>query len=430
MYPVCFCASENYIKFAAAMIHNIFAKTQISNKNLAGGGGYIFHILCDSISVESKEKLGKLQEILNTKYPTKIQTHELSDKEFHQCKKWKGNYVANFILKFDEVLGEEAEKALCLDLDMFVFCDIRELFGLDLQGKIAAVAQSFQRLEFNSGFVLFNVQEYKRQKIQEKAIAYLQKHNPNFPDQDTLNAVIPQDKRLLLPSTYNFYPHTQNVIAGIFQGENENPLYGITRKEYESLLRDIKIAHFLDCPKPWEGKFDLSKGKIRLSLFREKWWENALQTPIFQEEFMLILKNLERRELEEFALNSISPLRDLEEIFKNTSLEYKLGSVMIKYSNRNYFYLTWILLKVALWHKIAQKIYGILSAYNPRLENLEVILEVYSDNPLILKCKKHLSYRLGVALIEAHKAWYKGGYIKLFDKIKRIQNDFTFSKEN
>ena len=109
---------------------------------------------------------------------------------------------------------------------------------------------------------------------------------------------------------------------------------------------------------------------------------------IFQKEFMLLLKSLERRELEEFALNSISLLRDLEEIFKNTSLEYKLGSAMIKYSNRNYFYLTWILLRVALWHKIAQKIYGILSAYNPGLDNLEVILEIYSDNPLIIKCKK------------------------------------------
>lgn len=424
MYHICLCANESYMKFAAVMIHNILEKTQITNETLAGGGGYIFHILCDFISRESREKFAKLQEILNSKYPTRIQIHELSDKEFHNTSKWKGNYVANFILKFAEVLPLEVEKALCLDLDMFVLCDLREIFSLPLQDKIAAVAQSFQRFEFNSGLVLFNVQEWRVQNLQAKSIAFLQANNPKFPDQDTLNAMIPKDKRLLVSPTYNFYPHTKNVLVGIFQNENENPLYSITRKEYESLLKDIKIAHFLDCAKPWEAKFNLSKGKIRLSLFREKWWENALKTPLFCEELLSLLQDLERKELEGFALNFLSPLRDLEEIFKNTSLEYRLGRAMIRHSKRNYLLLGWILFKVALQYKISQKLYGILSTYNPRLDNLEATLRIYADNPLILKCKNHLSYRLGVALIKAHKTWYKGGYIKFFKEVKKIKTQF------
>lgn len=84
--------------------------------------------------------------------------------------------------------------------------------------------------------------------------------------------------------------------------------------------------------------------------------------------------------------------------------------------------MSWILVKTALKHKFAKKVYGILSAYNPRLDNVEVILAIYAENPLILKCKKHLTYRLGSALIEAHMTWYKGGYIKFFSEIKRIQN--------
>ena len=97
---------------------------------------------------------------------------------------------------------------------------------------------------------------------------------------------------------------------------------------------------------------------------------------------------------------------------------------MIRHSKRNYLLLGWILFKVVLQYKISQKPYGILSTYNPRLDNLEATLRIYADNPLILKCKNHLSYRLGVALICAHKTWYKGGYIKFFKEVKKIKAQF------
>ncbi|MBX7491159.1 hypothetical protein [Helicobacter turcicus] len=38
--------------------------------------------------------------------------------------------------------------------------------------------------------------------------------------------------------------------------------------------------------------------------------------------------------------------------------------------------------------------------------------------------KEHLSYKLGSALIKAHKAWYKGGYIKFFFELYKIRKEF------
>lgn len=144
------------------------------------GGGYekkpyIFHILTDKIENQSEQKLNELEKNLNLKYPCEIQIHIMSDEDFQGKGKWKGSFVANFILKFDEVLSDEVDKALCLDVDMFVFTDLRELFELDLKDKIAAVVYGYDndRKYFNSGFVLFNVKEYKRLNLRKQALDYL-----------------------------------------------------------------------------------------------------------------------------------------------------------------------------------------------------------------------------------------------------------------
>ena len=42
--------------------------------------------------------------------------------------------------------------------------------------------------------------------------------------------------------------------------------------------------------------------------------------------------------------------------------------------------------------------------------------------------KKHLSYKLGNALIKAHKQWYKGGYIKFIFEAIKIKNEHNKTK--
>ncbi len=42
--------------------------------------------------------------------------------------------------------------------------------------------------------------------------------------------------------------------------------------------------------------------------------------------------------------------------------------------------------------------------------------------------KNHLSYKLGNALIKAHKQWYKGGYIKFIFEAMKIQNENKFKR--
>lgn len=175
----------------------------------------------------------------------------------------------------------------------------------------------------------------------------------------------------------------------------------------------------------------LIEGRFAFSLFRKSWWDNALKTPIFKEEFSKIYKTLKEKELDEFALSLEFASYNFLILFKN-QIEYKLGSTMIKYSKIKYglLKLPFVLAKIALKYKIAKIIYELLSLYNPKFkeDNVEQILQRYEKHWQILKAKEHLSYRFGVALIKAHKTWYKGGYIKLFKELKAIKKDF-YDKE-
>lgn len=209
MYHIVFCANENYIKFAASMIRNIIVKT-------AGGGfkqkSYCFHILSDGVSQNSKEKLSLLQEKLNTIYPLEILIHEKDDKEFQGTFKFKGNYLSNYRLYFADFVPQDTQNVLYLDIDMFVCADLRELFEIDLKDNVAGVVNhlGLARKYFNSGFMLFNLKEWKKQDCEKKCIEFIQNTQSILPDQDALNFVL-KDKVLYLEQVYNFFPHNANL---------------------------------------------------------------------------------------------------------------------------------------------------------------------------------------------------------------------------
>ncbi|WP_086244042.1 hypothetical protein [Campylobacter devanensis] len=50
------------------------------------------------------------------------------------------------------------------------------------------------------------------------------------------------------------------------------------------------------------------------------------------------------------------------------------------------------------------------------------------NNQKAQNIKNHLSYKLGAALIKAHKQWYKGGYIKFIFEAIKIKNEHNKTK--
>ncbi|EEP6402911.1 alpha-2,3-sialyltransferase, partial [Campylobacter jejuni] len=100
-------------------------------------------------------------------------------------------------------------------------------------------------------------------------------------------------------------------------------------------------------------------------------------------------------------------------------LPYRLGQAMIINSKNflGYIFLPYILLSIVILYKQEQKNYKHKIKLNP--ESTLPPLETYPDYNEALKEKRCFTYKLGLALIEANKKWYGGGYIKLWFKIKK-----------
>ena len=107
----------------------------------------------------------------------------------------------------------------------------------------------------------------------------------------------------------------------------------------------------------------------------------------------------------------------------HNQLSYKLGQAMIANSKSiwGYIRMPYVLSYIKDMHKKEQIAYNEKIKANPSLKLPP--LESYPDYKEALKEKECLTYKLGEAMIEASKNWYKGGYIKLWFKCKNIQKE-------
>ncbi|EJT2944479.1 hypothetical protein NVU91_000778 [Campylobacter coli] len=102
-------------------------------------------------------------------------------------------------------------------------------------------------------------------------------------------------------------------------------------------------------------------------------------------------------------------------------LSYKLGQAMVVNlkSLLGYIRMPFVLSYIKDKHKQEQKIYQEKIKKDPSLKLPP--LENYPDYKEALKEKECLTYKLGEALIKANKTWYKGGYVKLLFKIRKLK---------
>lgn len=272
-----------------------------------------FHILTDGINDITKEKLREFEACLNELYPCKFSIYTFCDSVFYDLPKLNGNYLTYFRLKLASYLPQDIKTCLYLDVDMLCMQDIRDIFNIDLQDKVCGVVLDADfrisrimegknnnggyalnvKTYFNAGLMLINLDNWRKQNIENQCFSWLAKYIPECHDQDTLNAVI-EDKILILPLNYNFMiGHLENREESSFKGNNGCTL-AYTYKQYLSAKDDIKILHFLTERKPWHTLgYDLN-GIIINSQYRNTWWEMAFKTPIFSKDlqtlFMFVLQ--------------------------------------------------------------------------------------------------------------------------------------------
>lgn len=177
-------------------------------------------------------------------------------------------------------LFPQYDKVLYLDCDIIVLKDVEQLFCTDLGNMLLGAVKNpcndrlinyideyvkipYQQY-FNSGILLINAKECRKEKIAEKTLAMYAENKSRylFVDQDVLNIVCKGNVRYIEES-WNFEWHYQ--MCGLVE-EYEDSYYKARQNPY--------IIHYTSDKKPW------AYPNMPMA---EYFWENARETAFYEE---------------------------------------------------------------------------------------------------------------------------------------------------
>ncbi|MEX3008044.1 glycosyltransferase family 8 protein [Hoeflea sp. TYP-13] len=160
------------------------------------------------------------------------------------------------------VLPGDIERVLYLDVDTLVLAPLDELIGFDMKGKTAAVVR--ERMShlskygvasdqyFNSGVMLIDLVEWRRQNIGETALAHLRNAPDDmlWKDQCALNLSL-KDNTVSLEDRFNYM-------------ERDRPTH--------SSFMLPNILHFAGAAKPWTDPQSLPWGVVYCKVSESTPW--------------------------------------------------------------------------------------------------------------------------------------------------------------
>lgn len=201
--PVFFAADDNYVPFLAVSIKSML-------DNASKYYFYNIYILTEGISKENQKRL-KEYETQNSKiHFVELSSYIMKIKD-RLASTLRDYYTESIFYRlFIAALHPELKKAIYLDCDIVVLGDISKLYntklGTNILGAVTddvisgnpdfriyaseAIGVDYTKY-FNSGVLLMNLDEYRKQKIQERFVYLLIKYNfeTAAPDQDYLNVL-------------------------------------------------------------------------------------------------------------------------------------------------------------------------------------------------------------------------------------------------
>ncbi len=301
--PVVFAVDDNYAPFLSVALNSILTNLSIN---------YFLkvYVLNTGLSKYNEEKIKTLAEQYSQDVDVEYvditeRLNGLLDKMHVRDYYTTAIYYRIFIPS----LFPEYEKIIYIDCDIVMLADISKLYNVDLQDNIVAAVHEeamssydcFGRYSeefldvpkmdyFNSGLLVINTKEYKKQKIEEKFIKLMLNHKFEVaPDQDYLNVLL-KGKVKLLDVGWNKTPIPEKVF-------NDN---------------DLKVIHYKLNFKPWHYK------GIK---YEEYFWKYANNTP-FINDLLNIRDNYTNKEKQRDEL-AFSNLQQMAINYINSENNYK-----------------------------------------------------------------------------------------------------------
>jgi lipopolysaccharide biosynthesis glycosyltransferase len=265
---ICFASTCNrYLKYVASLLESLY--DHLNTKYT-----YNIFFLCDKpVDDQIKSKLF-YKNFKNLKIIS-IQINEY--KEFSKYINLKDkSKVLLYRLILSNYINED--KVLFMDCDTIINWDISELYFTDLWSNLIwaskdCVLRDISELKnnninkyFNAGIQLINLKKWKKERIWERALDFLNKNCKKLPfyDQDTLNIIL-KDNRLQLSPKWNW--------INISTFTNKWTQY--TKQEFYDLRHPI-IVHYAENynrPRWWLICVHPKRYLYYKYIFRTKYWD-------------------------------------------------------------------------------------------------------------------------------------------------------------
>lgn len=232
---ICFCVDEKYVKYAGVMLLSVVKNNTDSN--------IIFHIFCDRILDRDLEYLRTYTDEYNN---IELNIYFVNHEEIKDFPQIQGSWNLSIYYRAiaPQVLFGKVKKLLYLDVDMCCVGKLDDLFSRKFDRFIACVVKDNigdncvkkrliklgcpnNKQYFNSGLILFNIDNYFKDNIFEQFISIIkdQRSKLTLFDQDALNIVM-GDKVFYLESKFN-------------------------NQSFNTNTGDLRVIHYIGNRKPW-----------------------------------------------------------------------------------------------------------------------------------------------------------------------------------
>jgi lipopolysaccharide biosynthesis glycosyltransferase len=231
-----------------------------------------FHIFSDALT---EADLALLRETLaKCGKPFTVELRRVDEKAFAGFPTLNNSLAAYYRLLVPQVL--DVDRFLYVDADTLCGLDVAGLNSLPLGGAPAALVPEApmagavdravagqlgnrpDELYFNSGVILVEVAEWRRQRVTERAMEFIAAKQPLYHDQSALNVVLHKNA-LVLDERFNCITNMRKhwpALRGAGAGQG-------------------RLLHFVDYPKPWDLLGEWVNPHYRL-------WRAALEQTAFK----------------------------------------------------------------------------------------------------------------------------------------------------
>lgn len=253
---IVFITDDNYVKPTLVAITSLLKN---SNKNRE----YIIHLICKNISPESKKLFLQCQ--LNN---VEIDIIKVNPKDNEKLKQSHNPVSLAALLKFDiATILNNIDKALYLDGDIVIRDDLTKLYDIDIREYYCAAIPDGPRKKaigggkkhsfsvattyFNSGVMLLNLKELRKNDIPRILLDYRLNGYNYFMDQDAFNQVFKGHVKLI-PYNFNTMLHIIMPTWEMNSMEIISKYYNMPRyNSYEQYINNSSILHYTFL-KPWK----------------------------------------------------------------------------------------------------------------------------------------------------------------------------------